>query len=63
MPVSPHQVTSRANSDLCRIDLVHGDVARPAAERMAEIVRIADEFRAAVAGSTTDPLRPRKGTW
>lgn len=57
MAIQPSQVVSRSNSDLCRVDIVLNQRNRPAAARMAEIVRIADEFRAAVKGSTTDPLR------
>lgn len=57
MPIAPHQVASRANSDLLRIDRVSNQTNRAPAQRMADIVRIADQFRAAVAGSTADPLR------
>lgn len=57
MALQPSQVTSRANSDMCRVDIVLNQRHRPSADRMAEIVRIADEFRAAVKGSTVDPLR------
>lgn len=55
--LSPDAVTSRANSDLCLVALVMGDTSRPAAERMADITRIAEAFRVSVAGSTHDPLR------
>ena len=56
MPISPHQVTSRANSDLLRIDRISEGTLSPV-ERMVAIVQVANEFRAAVHGSTADPLR------
>jgi hypothetical protein len=59
MAISPHQVTSNANSKLCRVEIILNDRSRPSAERMAEITRIGEEFRGAVAGSTADPFRPR----
>jgi hypothetical protein len=53
----PHQVVSNANSKMCQIDLLVEARHRPVVDRMVEITRLADEFRAAVAGSTTDPFR------
>lgn len=57
MPIQPSQVVSRSNSDLCRITAVMDNRSTPPAKRMAEIYRIAEEFRLAVKGSTHDPLR------
>lgn len=57
--IAPHQVVSRSNSDMLRIDRISADLHRSPVERMAEIVRVADEFRSAVAGSTADPLRSK----
>lgn len=59
MSLQPSQVVANANSKLCQIEMILGARHRPSPERMAEVVRLADEFRAAVAGSTTDPLRAR----
>jgi hypothetical protein len=60
MPIQPSQVVSRANSDLCAIELLLEARHRPSAERMAEIAIIAAGFSRAVEGSTTDPLRGRR---
>lgn len=57
MSIQPSQVTSRANSDLCRVRVFLEDTGTPSAARMAAIFRIAEEFRLAVQGSTHDPLR------
>ena len=57
MSIQPSQVTSRANSDLCMVDLLVNARHLPSAERMAKIALIAEGFRNAVSGSTADPFR------
>lgn len=57
MSLSPHQVTSNANSKMLRIEHIVNDRTRPTPERMVEIAAIVDEFRAGVAGATADPFR------
>lgn len=48
MSLKTHQIYSRANSDLLRIDLHNNNVLLSAPQRMALICRIVDEYRAAV---------------
>lgn len=51
MALCAAQVTSNANSKLCRIDLVSNNVHMPSTDRMELIGRIVDEYRSGTAGS------------
>lgn len=60
MGLSPHAVVNNANGKLLAIDMIRDDVHKPTPQRMAEITRLCDEYRAAVTGCTTDPFRTRR---
>lgn len=57
MSISPHQVTSNANSKMLMIERIAADRTRPTPERMVEIAALVDDFRRAVEGCTADPFR------
>jgi hypothetical protein len=57
MGIGPDAVVNNANSKTLAIQRIAGERHKPAPQRMAEIARLVDDFRNAVAGSTTDPFR------
>lgn len=56
MGISPDAVVNNANGKALAIGRIVADRHKPAPQRMAEIARLVDDFRNAVAGSTTDPF-------
>lgn len=57
MGLQPSAVVNNANSKLLQIGLIWSNPDVPTPQRMAAIAALADDFRRAVAGSTTDPFR------
>lgn len=59
MGICTAQVISRANSDLCRVDMHANNTTLSPPERMALIGRIVDEYRSAV-GDNPEVYRANK---
>lgn len=52
MTLCPAQLTSRSNSDLCLIELIHGDVTLSPEARMELIAQVGRDWGRATSGCT-----------